>query len=71
MYFMNFIVRVRHMKGLLDVPICMVEDNLERRILWSAPSGDNFHVQYKPPGCTRYSANAREPAVGIGELLSL
>lgn len=32
--------RVRHMKGLLDVPICCVEDNTERRLLFSPPSGE-------------------------------
>ena len=58
------------MKGLLDIPICVVEDNIERRILWSAPSGQDFSVHYRPPGSGRYSANLSKqlPAIGIGKL---
>lgn len=61
-------VRVRHMKGLLDIPICVVEDNIERRILWSAPTGEDFSIHYRPPGHGRYSANINKhiPAIGIG-----
>lgn len=39
--------RVRHMKGLLDVPICCVEDNTERRLLFSPPSGEVAFKLYK------------------------
>lgn len=63
-------VRVKHLKGLLDNPVCMVEDNLERRLLWSAPSGDQIMAAaYRPQGNTRYSANRTKhiPAVGIGK----
>ena len=62
------VVRVRHMKGLLDIPICVVEDNIERRILWSAPTGEDFSIHYRPQGHGRYSANINKhiPAVGIG-----
>ena len=58
------------MKGLLDIPICVVEDNIERRILWSAPTGDNFSIHYRPSGHGRYSANINKhlPAIGIGEI---
>ena len=51
----------------------MVEDNLERRILWSAPSGEDLSVSYRPPRSTRYSANGSKhlAAVGIGKLLLL
>ena len=58
------------MKGIQDSPICMVEDNIERRILWSAPSGENFSTSFRPPGSTRYSANRSKhlASVGIGKL---
>lgn len=59
-------VRVRHMKGILDSPICMVEDNIERRILWSAPSGENFSTSFRPPGSTRYSANRSKHLASVG-----
>lgn len=61
-------VRVRHIKGLLDVPICCVEDNAPQRILWSPPSGQDFGPKYVPRGSTRYSANRTKsvPAIGIG-----
>ena len=39
--------RVRHMKGLLDVPICCVEDNTDRRLLFSPPSGEAALRLYK------------------------
>lgn len=39
--------RVRHMKGLLDVPICCVEDNTERRLLFSPPSGEGALKLYR------------------------
>ena len=47
----------------------MVEDNLERRILWSAPSGEESGIAYRPPGSTRYSANRSKhlAAIGIGK----
>lgn len=65
--------RVRHMKGLLDVPICVVEDNYERRLVFSAPTGEDYSTHYRPPGNTRYSANKNKhiPAIGIGESISV
>ena len=61
--------RVRHIKGLLDLPICMVEDNVERRYLWSPPSGEDYSCYYRPRGSTRYGSNRDKhlPAVGIGK----
>lgn len=61
-------VRVRHIKGLLDAPICCVEDSTPQRILWSPPSGQEFGPPFVPRGSTRYSANRTKsvPAVGIG-----
>lgn len=60
--------RVRHMKGLNDIPICYVEDQLHRRLLMSAPSGQDLGPGYRPPGSTRYGANRGKgiAAVGIG-----
>ena len=62
------LVRVRHIKGLLDLPICMVEDNVERRFLWSPPSGEDYAGFERPRGSTRYGSNRDKhlPAVGIG-----
>lgn len=63
-----FVGRVRHMKGLNDIPICFVEDQIQRRFLMSAPSGQDLGPGYRPPGNTRYSANYRGKgisAVGI------
>lgn len=59
------------MKGLLDVPICIVEDNYERRLLYSAPTGQDYSIHYKPSGNTRYGANRDKciPAIGIGMLI--
>ena len=64
-------VRVRHMKGLLDVPICCVEDNMDQRILWSPPSGQDLSSVYFPRGNSRYGANSLKqfPAIGIGEYI--
>ena len=61
------------MKGLLGNPVCMVEDNLERRILWSAPSGEDMVISYRPPGSTRYSANRskHQAAIGIGMFMCI
>ena len=62
------IVRVRHMKGLLDAPICCVEDQVEPRYLLSPPTGQDFGTPFRPKGSTRYSANVNKgiPAVGVG-----
>ena len=59
---------MRHIKGLLDLPICMVEDNVERRFLWSPPSGEDYGGFERPRGSTRYGSNRDKhlPAVGIG-----
>ncbi len=63
-----FVVRARHIKGLLDAPICCIEDNTEPRYLMSAPSGQDFRQQYYPPASTRFSARGHLlPAVGVGE----
>lgn len=58
------------MKGLLDAPICIVEDNYERRLLYSAPTNEDYSIHYRPSGSTRYSANGNKqtPAIGIGEV---
>ena len=62
--------RVRHMKGLNDIPICYVEDNLHQRFLMSAPSGQDLGPGYRPPGSTRYGARGKlQSAVGIGKIL--
>ena len=47
----------------------MVEDNYERRLMFSPPSGEDFSINYRPKGSTRYSANHKKqiPAVGIGK----
>ena len=58
------------MKGLLDVPICCVEDFTEPRYLLSPPTGQQLESVFPPPkGNTRYSANIQKgvPAVGIGK----
>lgn len=58
------------MKGLLDIPICCVEDYAEPRYLLSPPTGQDFGQIYVPlKGNTRYSANINKgiPAVGVGE----
>lgn len=66
--FSTYVVRVRHIKGLLDVPICYIEDNTEQRYLMSAPSGQDLGPGYYPPGSTRFSARGDlPPAVGVGE----
>eukprot|EP00731_Ephydatia_muelleri_P032420 Em0023g927a len=59
--------RVFHIKGLLDSPICCVEDNVSPRMLLSPPSEGLRGEPYRPPGNTRYSANKLKstPAVGI------
>ena len=58
------------MKGLNDIPICYVEDNLYQRFLMSAPSGQDLGPGYRPPGSTRYGARGKlQSAVGIGEFL--
>ena len=56
------------MKGLLDVPICYVEDNMERS-LPSPTSGTDFGPPFRPQGSTRYAANKLKgaPAVGVGQ----
>ena len=63
------VVRVRHMKGLLDIPICSVEDQVEARYLLSPPTGQEFGLPFRPKGSTRYSANVNKefPAVGVGK----
>lgn len=58
--------RVRVMKGLCDVPICSVEDNLEQRVLFSPPSGQDLSSVYFPQGSSRYSANKMKPFPAIG-----
>ncbi len=57
------------MKGLLDVPVCRVEDNTERRYLLSPPTGQDFGRGYIPQGNTRYSSNINKgiPAIGVGK----
>ena len=58
------------MKGLLDVPICSVEDQAAPRYLLSPPSGQDFRQGgFMPKGNTRYSANISKmiPAIGVGE----
>lgn len=77
-YLLSFImqillVRVSHMKGLLDVPVCRVEDNTERRYLLSPPTGQDFSgYEYVPQGSTRYSANINKgiAAIGVGKELT-
>lgn len=69
MYTAFLAVKVRHMKGLWGTPICAVEDNLERQMIWSAPTGEQYSCQYTPRGSGRYSANVNKhiPAIGIGK----
>lgn len=56
------------MKGLLDIPICCVEDSATKRWLVSPPSGQDHGSPYRPPGSTRYSGNKMKgiAAVGVG-----
>lgn len=67
--------RVFHMKGLLDVPICCVEDSTEPRCLLSPPTGQDLWQQAgaSPRGNTRYSANINKglPAVGVVPVTSI
>ena len=64
----SFQGRVRLMKGLVDSPICYVEDNTERQRPPSAPSGRDFGQGFRPPGSTRYGSNTDKDvaAVGVG-----
>lgn len=60
-------VRVYHMKGLLDAPICRVEDFIEPRYLLSAPTGQDLEGPgFTPRGNTRYSANINKGVAAIG-----
>lgn len=67
--------RVTHIKGLLDAPICCVQDGVYdgHRLLLSEPMIDPrlLETGMKPKGATRYSANKDKliPAVGIGEFV--
>ena len=67
--------RVTHIKGLLDVPICCVQDGIfdGHRFVLSEPEIDpKLHeTRLGPPRATRYSANKDKqiPAVGIGKFV--
>ena len=54
------------MKGLLDVPICCVEDQGRPRYLLS-PSVQEVGPVFRPKGSTRYSANTHQ---GVGEFFT-
>lgn len=68
---LNCAARVCHMKGLLDAPICCVEDFTEPRYLLSPPTGLEYESVFLPKGSTRYSANTNKgvPAIGVGKKL--
>ena len=69
--------RVMHIKGLLDVPVCCVQDGVYdgHRLVLSEPL---LHSKLQEPGlipkgATRYSANKDKhiPAVGIGKFVCI